>query len=272
MIEQADRERLEDLLVARAVEGLDARDAAELDVLLMRIPDAAPERYDEAAACFWLGAGDPPARALPPGLAGRVGCLLEEPGETPPPRPPPPDTTGGGARWRSPPGWHGARSVWLAAAAALALAVAGWWPRLDQPDAAKLAESRAELMARAPDAVRAEWEATDEPRARDVSGYVVWSDRLQRGFMTFRDIPANDPSERQYQLWVYDHGRDEKHPVDGGVFNAPADGGEVIVPIENRLPVEQAEQFAVTLEPAGGAAVPDREPLLLLARPDETSS
>ena len=96
-------------------------------------------------------------------------------------------------------------------------------------------------------------------------GDVVWSDATQTGYMRFRGLKANDPAVEQYQLWVFDAERDDKHPVDGGVFDIPAGVDEAIVPIDAKLPVSKAVLFAITVERPGGVVVSDRSRLPLLA-------
>ena len=130
------------------------------------------------------------------------------------------------------------------------------------PDPMAYVLSAAEL----PDAVRLDWTATDDPTAADgVTGEVVWSASEQRGYMRFAGLQANAPDDFQYQLWIFDAERDERFPVDGGVFDIPADGGEVIVPIDARLPVNEATLFAVTVEPPGGVVVSDRSRIAVVA-------
>ncbi len=172
------------------------------------------------------------------------------------------------------PARRAAATGWIAAAAALVLAVAGWWPRLDERGPEDLTAARDALLADAPDAVRVDWSNTEHPRAQQLGGgYVVWSDERQQGYMTFQNIPDNDPSEHQYQLWVFDATRSQDYPVDGGVFDATRNAaGEVVIPIENKLPVRQAALFAVTLEPPGGVVVSDRDPILWVAEPEAQSS
>src|SRR5262249_16771815 len=133
------------------------------------------------------------------------------------------------------PVWAG----WLAAAACLTLAVAGWWPRL--APAPTLAQQRDRVLAAARDTVRAPWAAGPDPAGQGVSGEVDWSPAQNRGFVTFRNLARNDPSAAQYQLWVFDAGRPQ--PVDGGVFDVTATG-EVVIPLNAKLPVSKAAQFA----------------------------
>ena len=126
---------------------------------------------------------------------------------------------------------------------------------------------RALAIADRADAVRIPWTATEDPTAAaGVTGEVVWSDEAQAGFMRFAGLAANDPSEFQYQLWIFDAARDERFPVDGGVFDVPAGGGEVVIPIDARLPVDRATLFAVTVEAPGGVVVSDRSRIAVLAR------
>ena len=87
--------------------------------------------------------------------------------------------------------------------------------------------------------------------------------------MRFAGLAANDPADSQYQLWIFDAERDERHPVDGGVFDIPRDGGETIVPIRAKLPVGQPALFAVTVERPGGVVVSDRQRIAVVARPDQ---
>ena len=67
----------------------------------------------------------------------------------------------------------------------------------------------------------------------------------------------------QYQLWIFDARRDERYPVDGGVFDAAADTAEVIVPIDAKIEVGTPVLFAVTVEKPGGVAVSNRKRIVL---------
>lgn len=87
--------------------------------------------------------------------------------------------------------------------------------------------------------------------------------------MRFKGLVANDPQVFQYQLWIFDAQRDERHPVDGGVFDVPPGADEVIVPIHAKLPVGQPVLFAITVEKPGGVVVSDRERIALVAKPNQ---
>ncbi len=163
------------------------------------------------------------------------------------------------ARYRSWGGWM------VAAAAGIAMLVSS---RTPAPTTRTLAagELRAEVLQRDSVAVRLAWTATNDVAARGATGDVVWSDAAQRGVMRFAGLEANDPTRWQYQLWIFDRDRNEKYPVDGGVFNVPAGGGDVLVPIAARLRVGRAVMFAVTVEQPGGVVVSSRERIVVLAQ------
>ena len=91
-----------------------------------------------------------------------------------------------------------------------------------------------------------------------MSGDVVWNPVTQQGFLRFVGLRPNDPQMHQYQLWIFDAARDQRYPVDGGVFDVPANQGEVVVPIRAALPVGSAKAFAVTIEKPGGVVVSGR--------------
>lgn len=168
-----------------------------------------------------------------------------------------------------------ARRALLAAAACLLLAVAGWWPRLQSlaHDAAHgvspllaTAEKGREHLLQSADDHLGRWSWTHEPGvAADVQGEVVWDGSKQEGYLTLSGLPANEHA-RQYQLWIFDAERDERYPVDGGVFDVPAGQPTLTVPIRPALRVHQPVAFAVTLEPAGGVVVSDRSHLMAIAR------
>jgi anti-sigma-K factor RskA len=81
-------------------------------------------------------------------------------------------------------------------------------------------------------------------------------------------MPVNDPTVEQYQLWIIDPTRDDE-PIDGGVFDI-ASTGEVIVPVQAKLLVNQPTAFAVTIEKPGGVVVSTQERFPLLATVQKT--
>ena len=108
--------------------------------------------------------------------------------------------------------------------------------------------------------------ATTDQLATGASGDVVFDPVTQQGFMRLR-LQANDPRQREYQLWIFDGERDDRYPVDGGVFDVPTGAAEVIVPITARVRVGKPVLFAVTVERPGGVVVSAREHIVVLAQP-----
>lgn len=257
-------DRLLDLLTAQATEGLDAEQAAELDAALHQLDDEAIdiEGLDRTAAAIELGAIESAddLEAMPEALATTLisqGEHLVGDRTAATPASPPggpgvaPATDHGG--WKL---FSAAGLGWLAAAAAIVVAVVTVFvsgpagsPDTGQPDPAV---ARANLLQTADDLVTVEW-ATKTPEFANVRGDVVWSDTRQTGYMRFTGMPVNDPTRQQYQLWIVDPDRDAK-PVDGGVFDVNEDG-EVIIPINAKLPVDDPELFAITVEKPGGVVV-----------------
>jgi hypothetical protein len=180
---------------------------------------------------------------------------------------------------------------WFAAAACLVLALFGWLrapsplpptpaptlgvsaaPPATPPTtslasnghaAATPAEERAALLA-APAALKIKLEATKDPGGAGASGDVVWDPATQRGYLHFVGLASNDPAVHQYQLWIFDGTRDQRYPVDGGVFDIPANATDVVVPIHAALAVHKAAAFAVTVESPGGVVVSGREHIVVL--------
>ena len=177
---------------------------------------------------------------------------------------------------------------WLAAAACLLLAVSAYWlrprtqvvtvnvpaapsatpaPAPTTPPALTPAQERDSLLAQAGTA-RLEWKKNaKDPASKAASGDVVWNAAEQRGYMRFNGLAKNDKRANVYQLWIFDKQRDDKYPVDGGVFTVDDESGDVIVPIKARLPVTEVALFAVTVEKPGGVVVSKRERIVVTAKP-----
>jgi hypothetical protein len=174
------------------------------------------------------------------------------------------------------------RYGWLAAAACLVLAIFGWErsppslppvtvvapppvapPPPAQPSPPTAMEERAALLAKT-DTLKIPLGATKDPAASGVTGDVVWDPATQRGFLHFAGLAPNDPAIHQYQIWIFDAGRDKRYPVDGGVFDVPANAGDVVIPIRAALMVRKPAAFAVTVEKPGGVVVSGREHVVAL--------
>lgn len=295
-----EHERLTQLLLDRALQGLDGDEAAELHALAgdgaalnLEIDPGGFEAAAALAAIAMIGA----AEALPDSLRDRLhvhrdawmrdrptafapGFASESAAGT---LPPTVRSTGGSMRMPAPPAspatlnaspmrtnrstaWGG----WFAAAACLAIALLAWLPRLNMRGESSPAELRAALIAGNPaDLVQWAWaNPTNDPNSTNLEGDVVWSDAEQKGYMRFKGLARNDPAREQYQLWIFDKDRKADYPVDGGVFDITADG-EVVIPIDAKLRVFDAGMFAVTVEKPGGVARSDRERIPALAKPAE---
>jgi len=136
---------------------------------------------------------------------------------------------------------------WLAAAACLVLALVSWWPNVNNDFIT--------AVNRDPNRVVMNWVEWNNPEVRGVQGEAVWCDHSQKGYLRFANLPPNDPSKEQYQLWIIDD-RGMEQRISGGVFDVP-DSGEAIVPIKPGIPVRNARAFAVTIEKPGGIWVSD---------------
>jgi hypothetical protein len=284
MSREMDRDELLDLLAEKAAGGLDAGGAARLEVLLAEAAER-EDHFEVAAAALELAAMESlPPEKLPAGALARLrregrrfaaGLPPSQLALARPPATAPPAAAKAEA---------GAPSVregwlpWLVAAVFFFAALAGWWRvyLLSQatasgpiatlptspPAAPSPAVARAALLGKA---APVPWTGTEDPAAKGVAGDVLWSPERQEGFLRFEHLPSNDPQVYQYQLWIFDATRDDRFPVDGGVFDVPQ-GGEVVIPIAPRLPVGRATLFAVTIEKPGGAVVSSRERIVVLAK------
>lgn len=277
-----------DLLVKQVTDGLSPAEQRALDALDGAVSSANLRDFERAAGAIALAASVN-AAPLPPDLAERIAHQAEKhfapiadalSDETPVDL----AAVRRRAATRSPSskprsGAYG----WFAAAASLVLAVFAWnRPPPSSPSANVVsppptvapqaetpappptgAEERAALLAKA-DSLKIPLGPTKDPGAAGVSGDVVWDPTAQRGFLHLVGLAPNDPAKRQYQLWIFDGGRDKRYPVDGGVFDIPADATEVVIPIHAAVAVLSAKAFAVTVEKPGGVVVSGREHVVAL--------
>jgi hypothetical protein len=274
-------EAMVDLLIKQVTEGLSPAEQRALDVLDGEVASAFQRDLQRAAAAVTLAgsAGQPP---LPPALAQRLArqaaehfaatAQVADLGAA---------RTAATAALRVPQRAHGrvgSYGGWLAAAACLVLAIIGWQrtppaPVAATPPAAPVvpvakpvptpAEERAAMLAKS-DSLKITLGATKDPAAAGMTGDVVWDAVAQRGFLHFAGLTANDPAVHQYQIWIFDAGRDKRYPVDGGVFDVPANATEVVIPIRAALMVLKPAAFAVTVEKPGGVVVTGREHVVAL--------
>jgi Anti-sigma-K factor rskA len=266
-------DRVVELLVQRATEGLSASEQVELNNLLAEGNYSDADQFDATAAALMLAAID--NEPLPASLHTRLAQQADAFVATAPVIP---ITTLQPKRPKERTASPSTKVAWFAAAASAVLAIAGWWPRLQtrddrqidvfaqaSADVETIAKARERLIAQG-QLLQREWKPTEDPAGRGVTGDVVWDEKAQVGYMRFRGLPKNNPQVLQYQLWIFDATRGDQYPVDGGVFNIPqTDTGEVVIPILAKLPVRNPALFAVTIEKPGGAVVSARERIVVVA-------
>ena len=277
-------EAMLDLLIKQVTEGLSNAEQRELDVLDSETASAYLRDFERAVAAVTL-AGGAGAEPLPAELAQRIARQGAEQVAA---------LSGGNVRSlnavRDTRPDRGGAVGWWAAAACLVLAVFGWLrapapetptvsivtpppaltppaPPLPLPPPAPApltpAEERQALLT-SPTAIKAALNATKDPRAKGLSGDVVWDPVSQKGFLHFVGLASNDPRVSEYQIWIFDGTRDQRYPVDGGVFDVPAGNDEIVIPIKAALGVSKAAAFAVTVEKPGGVVVSSRQHVVAL--------
>ncbi|HVF29764.1 MAG TPA: anti-sigma factor [Pyrinomonadaceae bacterium] len=177
--------------------------------------------------------------------------------------------TSSGSNWF---GWLG----WAFAAAAIAIAANLYYTRVPAPmvqqqnptptPEEKLSpqQMRQRLIDTAPDLARGSWGAGNVKEVAP-AGDIVWSDSKQAGYMRLSGLPVNDPGKEVYQLWIFDETQDPKTPIDGGTFTVNANG-EVVIPIDAKLPPKNTSMYAITVEKAPGVTVSKREKIVALAK------
>jgi hypothetical protein len=287
-------DRMLDLLCDRALDGLSAEEMGELEALLGDDElEAAEAEIERAAAALDLAQAGGRHEALPAALRERVladaaAHFAKAPQPEAPkveaPRPAP--VIDLAARRRE-------QIAWFAAAAGFALALFAFTQRPssqatgpggpegtpvnavkpppcptaapEPPRAPSPSEAREKLIADGADVVRIDWSATKDPAGAGASGDVVWSNQKQIGYMRFHGLAVNDPAKSQFQLWIFDRDRDDRYPVDGGVFDVDPATGDVVVPIRAKVRVNRPALFAITVEPPGGVVVSKREHIVLTA-------
>lgn len=256
---QPPRDRLTELLADRALFGLDDSEQRELEELLAQeellveeVDSESLERTLASAQLALLGL----VETMPAALAEKIATTGRQTIATS--APPHGSVTPVQKVERMP---RRELFAWFSAAAAIAVA---FFALNRGPKSA--AALRAELLNEPSEVTQVAWTAGSDPTGQDATGNVVWHNDRQQGVMQFKNLAANDPSESQYQLWIFDSAQDEKYPIDGGVFNVPAGDEEVLVKINAKLPVVEPTLFAITVEKPGGVVVSSRERLPLLAK------
>jgi anti-sigma-K factor RskA len=96
-----------------------------------------------------------------------------------------------------------------------------------------------------------------QPQAR---AKVFWSEKAKRGVLLAGNLQSL-PSDKQYELWVFDKGK----PVAAGVFDVDTEGRALFESPDLSV-ITAAQNFAVTIEPRGGVAAPSG-PIVLVGTP-----
>jgi hypothetical protein len=293
-------EAMVDLLIKQVTEGLSPAEQRALDVLDSETASAYARDLERAAAAVTLAASAPVGSAreqpLPAGLADALAqqasehfasvehfAPVDKVADIAAARVSEADRPRASATFEPRRNRYGGYG-WFAAAACLVLAIFAWERSpsppvvpvaeaptpspvtaapLPEPAPPTPAEERAALLAKS-DSLKIPLAATKDPAAAGMSGDVVWDPVTQHGFLHFTGLAANDPAVHQYQIWIFDARRDKRYPVDGGVFDVPANAAEVVIPIRATLMVRKPAAFAVTVEKPGGVVVSGREHVVAL--------
>jgi hypothetical protein len=296
--EGEDITRLTELAIDRLVGALTEQEMAEYRSLRARHPEFTEADLERSVAVLHLASGVRPEPLperlnthLAAGATDYLGAASHAQAHEPAERNP------GRQAWRPVGGW-------LAAAACLVLALVIWEerpvrvimvpapsvappvvratpessppvaaskptptpvPSVERPAAIDPAVERAHLLASNPHVLLRPWRAGNDAAGLTVSGDVVWDPRSQTGFMRFFGLRRNEPNAEQYQLWIFDARRDDRYPVDGGVFNITGAKQGDVIPIKAALSVAVPLTFAVTIEKPGGVVVSDRTRIAAVA-------
>ena len=244
-----------DLLILQAMRGLDPTESLELESLLVRYPGIDHAVFESAVGALTL-AGRGLDQPLPAALRARLLAQSEVVASNR-------ENFGRGRSTSvslAPPTRRsvGVASWWLAAAATV-IAIVGWYPRLTARPPPQVAAGAG--------AIHWVLAGTSDPGGVGASGEVLFDPVTQHGHLRFHQLKSNDPKQYQYQLWIFDGERDQRYPVDGGVFDIPPGSEGVLIPITARVRVGRPVLFAVTLERPGGVVVSAREHIVAVAKP-----
>jgi hypothetical protein len=241
--------RFEELDAGRVLGDLDAEESAEWSQLSRELGVSGDASLDLLAAEFEAALSRDSAPALPAGLADRLCPVVAMPAK--PAAAPEKSKVVLGP-------WLG----WAAAACLLGLLVFRGG-EAEKPSLS--ADARRDSLLRQEAGLKGLPFAGTTGDFAKAGGEVVWSDGKQEGYMTLSGIPANDPGQYQYQLWIVDPDRDAL-PVDGGVFDIPAGQDKIVIPIDSKLAVRKPAAFVITREKPGGVVKSAQEVVVAIAK------
>ncbi|WP_258183115.1 sigma-70 family RNA polymerase sigma factor, partial [Enhygromyxa salina] len=153
-------------------------------------------------------------------------------------------------------------ATYFSAIAALIMLSIALWLFVHRDDPTSADELQAQIEA-ADD--KLEWSfdrRDDEAVSADAGGSVLWSSELQAGVIVIHGLAVNDPSKVHYQLWINDRKRD--NPVNAGVFDVTEEG-ELRLPFDTKLVVDEPASFVITIERPGGVVVSAQERVAMVA-------
>jgi anti-sigma-K factor RskA len=278
---ELEKERMLDLLIAEATGDLSAAGAKELRDLEQKFPELKDDDSFELAAASFSIANLDTNEEMPAHLQAKILAdadkffaaesveKIENVAKVETKDDEYQKTFAFEPQKRSPWQWLG----WaVAGLACIALALSVWTTR-NQPPQIVYVEKTPTPTPSAPDQLQQLLAANDTVKTNlanpknpnEVVGDVVWSDSKQKGFVRLRGVPVNDKAKEQYQLWIVAANQDAKTPVDGGVFDVNQNG-EVIIPIDAKVKVEKPTAFAITAERPGGVVVSKQEKVLALGK------
>ena len=276
-----EREKMLDLLLAKATDGLSKKESEQLRELEEVFPELKDDNSFELAAAAIGLINLKTDEEMPAHLQKRILADADKYFESNTEKVLKQNSSQTEEEYQKTFAFEPKRSIWqslgwlVAAVACIALAVVVWQTRtapeieyaqtLPQQTAPApgLAEQRQQLIASANDVVLEKWTDFDPKKPFNVQGDVVWSNAAQKGFIRFQNLPVNDKSKESYQLWIFDE--NQKNPIDGGVFSAD-EAGEIIIPIDAKLEVKTPTMFAVTAEKPGGVVVSELGKVMAVAK------
>lgn len=274
---ELEKERMLDLLIASATGDLSAAEAKELSDLEQKYPALADDNSFELAAASFSIANLDASEEMPAALQSKILAdadkffAAEDVAKA--------DATGDEYQKTfafEPP----QRSAWqwlgwaVAGVACIALALNVVMTRLNPqiervyqqaptPSPTPTDAQKLEQLLASNDVIKTTLANPKNPS--EIVGDVVWSDSKQKGFVRLRGVPVNDKAKEQYQLWIVAANQDAKTPVDGGVFDVDKNG-EILIPIDAKVKVEKPAAFAITAERPGGVVVSKQEKVLALGK------
>jgi len=234
---------IEELQAGHALADLDSQELAAWRDLAQSSGIARDEQMEWIAAQLEIEAAWQAPEAIPGAL---VETLKEKAREfAQPPKSAPVEKTNSLSSSRA---WWG----WAVAACLAILLVAQSLTKPKSPSSRVPIElSRTLFLQKTPDVIHLPFAGTSGAYA-STAGEVQWSDQKQQGYLVLDNLPANDPTREQYQLWIVDPQRDEI-PVDGGVFDVVSPTAEtVVIEIHAKLRIQRPQAFVITVEQPGG--------------------